>query len=127
MSKLLEYLKELLRSGFVKNWRHASYSIQQIQTSTETAYNYEVVAPYSGYVSLNTWGCENAAIINRSTTSAVDTGLSSGNVWGPQLGNHDFRCFVPCSKGDSLTVYINSLSPETITGKLVFIEVGGSE
>lgn len=127
MSKLLEYLKELLRSGFVKNWRHTSYSVQQIQTSTETTYNYEVVAPYSGYVSLNTWGCSNAAVINKSTTAANDTGLSSGNFWGPQLGTKDFRCFVPCSKGDTITIYMDRTDLETITGKLVFIAVAGSK
>ena len=90
------------------------YSSKALTATGET-----VVAPVDGYAYLVVWFVSYAEIRNNTRTN-----FSSGNGWDHTWGD-DYRRFIPCRKGDSITILYKATDGATPGGSFEFYSMAG--
>ena len=124
-------LKELLNSwaqriGAPQSQGSVSYGLPQRGTAKDEC-SVEIVAPIDGFAQVSAWFCYNVAVSNETISSQTGA-LSNGKLWGGSTNPSDSRTFVPCRKGDSITVQLSISSDYAgrVQGEITFFPRIGS-
>lgn len=114
-------LQTLLSSFFdsKKDWIKSTSIPQKVYSTVTlkaTDYEWTVIAPCNGYVSVYVWGVQRLVVHNSMS-------MFSGTYWN--IINNDWRTIMPCKKGDTIGIIYERYAPsswETSSGAVKFIQ-----